>query len=116
MRAYHSIICPSPQARHRPAGAPEPVPRLGPRLGGPGPDAEPAVGLRPLRGDERADVQALGRLGLRGGLPRRIGQARTTERPLSAPANDAFLCVEVAGTVTPAEVCPMNFVPLRREA
>ena len=106
-------VCPSLQARYRSAGAPEPVPRLGPRLGGPGPYAEPAVGLRPLRGDERADVQALGRLGLRGGIPRRIGQARTTERPLPAPADVAYLCVEVAGTVTPTEVCLMNFVSLR---
>ena len=100
------------QARYRSAGASEPVPRLGPRFCGPGPHTESAVGLCPLRGDKRADVQALGRLGLRGGLPRRIGQARTTERPLSAPADVAYLCVEVAGTIAPAEVCLMNFVTL----
>ena len=101
------------QARHRPPGAPEPVPRPGPRLRRPGPDAQPAVGLRALRRDERADLQALGRLGLRGGLPRGLGQARPPERPLSsADAPSAYgggaLRIQVTGSLAPAKVGLIN--------
>ena len=91
------------QARHRPPGAPEPVPRPGPRLCRPGPDAQPAVGLRALRGDQRADLQALCRLGLRGGLPRGLGQAWPPERPLSSTAPSAY-GIEVTGSLAPAKV------------
>ena len=102
------------QARPRPAGAPEPVPRPGPGLRRPGPHAEPTVGVCALRRDERADLQALRRLRLRGGLPRGVWQARAPERPLSSPSSAhgrAFRFIQVAGSVAPAKVgAKMKFV------
>ena len=110
---YALIQLSLPQGRPRPPGAPEPVPRPGPGLRRPGPHAKPAVRLRALRGDERADLQAFGRLGVRGGLPRGLGQARPPERPLSsADAPSAYvggaLRIQVTGSLAPAKVGLIN--------
>ena len=96
------------QGRPRPPGAPEPVPRPGPGLRRPGPHAKPAVRLRALRGDERADLQAFGRLGVRGGLPRGLGQAGPSERPLPSPSPPTIVGIEVTGAVAPSKVNVMN--------